>query len=103
MARMLPAAPVHISSSMCAPTCLYVYWIGGWLATSTLQVRVLLATGLSMVPDDERDGQEPGVVAAEVEAVIMQKYGNTGAEYAAKVRDAAHVVSFAGVLSLVCC
>lgn len=72
------------------------------MATSTLQVRVLLATGLSMVPDDERDGQEPGVVAAEVEVAIMQKYGNTGAEYAAKVRDAAHSISFATVLLLVC-
>jgi hypothetical protein len=52
---------------------------------ATLQVRVLLVAGLALVPDDERGGQEPGDVAAEVETAIFQKYGSTGAEYAAKV------------------
>jgi hypothetical protein len=50
------------------------------------QVRVLLVAGLALVPDDERGGQEPGDVAAEVETAIFQKFGSTGAEYGAKVR-----------------
>lgn len=49
------------------------------------QVRVLLVAGLALVPDDERGGQEPADVAAEVETAIFQKFGNTGAEYGAKV------------------
>jgi hypothetical protein len=52
---------------------------------AAVQVRVLLVAGLALVPDDERGGQEPGDVAAEVETAIFQKYGSTGAEYAAKV------------------
>ena len=55
------------------------------LCSRLLQVRVLLATGLSLVPDEERGGQEPGVVAAELETAIFQKYGNPGADYTAKV------------------
>jgi hypothetical protein len=51
-----------------------------------LQVRVLLVAGLALVPADERGGQEPGDVAAEVETAIFHKFGNAGAEYAAKVR-----------------
>lgn len=50
------------------------------------QVRVLLVAGLALVPDEERGGQEPGDVAAEVETAIFQKFGSTGAEYGAKVR-----------------
>lgn len=50
-----------------------------------LQVRVLLVAGLALVPDDERGGQEPLDVAAEVETAIFHKFGNAGAEYAAKV------------------
>lgn len=50
------------------------------------QVRVLLVAGLALVPDDERGGQEPEDVAAEVETAIFQKFGSTGAEYGAKVR-----------------
>lgn len=47
---------------------------------------MLLVAGLALVPDEDRGGQEPGDVAAEVETAIFQKYGNTGAEYGAKVR-----------------
>lgn len=53
------------------------------------QVRVLLVAGLALVPDDERGGQEPRDVAAEVETAIFQKFGSTGAEYGAKVRSQA--------------
>lgn len=51
------------------------------------KVRVLLVAGLALVPEDERGGQEPGDVAAEVETAIFQKFGSTGAEYGAKVRS----------------
>ena len=54
-------------------------------ARPVAQVRVLLVAGLALVPDDERGGQEPADVAAEVETAIFQKFGNTGAEYGAKV------------------
>lgn len=37
------------------------------------------------MPDEQRSGQEPGDVAAEVETAIFNKYGSAGAEYAAKV------------------
>jgi hypothetical protein len=51
-----------------------------------LQVRVLLVTGLALVPVEDRAGQDPADTAADVETAIFQKYGNTGAEYGAKVR-----------------
>jgi hypothetical protein len=51
-----------------------------------VQVRVLLVTGLAQVPVEDRAGQDPADAAADVETAIFQKYGNTGAEYGAKVR-----------------
>jgi hypothetical protein len=61
--------------------------------------------GLSLVPEDERGGQQPGEVAAELESAILQKFGNPGAEYAAKVgskaRHAVPPLSLSLSLSLV--
>lgn len=57
------------------------------LLVDCVQVRVLLATGLSMVPEDERSEQDPGMAAAEVETAIFQKFGSTDSDYSAKVRQ----------------
>lgn len=39
------------------------------------------------MPDDQRQGQDPGEVAAEVESAIYNRFGGqTGAEYSSKVR-----------------
>jgi hypothetical protein len=51
-----------------------------------LQIRVLLMAGLLLVPADARGGQDPALTAAEIESAIFGKFGDTGPEYAAKVR-----------------
>eukprot|EP00879_Flechtneria_rotunda_P017282 GHRR01018104.1.p1 GENE.GHRR01018104.1~~GHRR01018104.1.p1 ORF type:complete len:298 (+),score=133.00 GHRR01018104.1:663-1556(+) len=51
------------------------------------KIRQLLCDGLSLVPVDQRAQQDPGEVAAEVEAAILQRFGATGPEYGAKVRS----------------
>lgn len=51
------------------------------------KIRKLFCDGLSLVPDDQRQGQDPAEVAAAVEAALFSKYGGqTGAEYSSKVR-----------------
>jgi transcription elongation factor S-II len=50
------------------------------------KIRQLLCDGLCLVPDDERGGQDPGEVAAEIEAAIYGRFNqHTGPEYGAKV------------------
>jgi transcription elongation factor S-II len=50
------------------------------------KIRQLLCDGLCLVPDDQRAGQDPGEVAAEVEAAIYARFNqHTGPEYGAKV------------------
>jgi transcription elongation factor S-II len=50
------------------------------------KIRQLLCDGLCLVPDDQRGGQDPGEVAAEVEAAIYARFNqHTGPEYGAKV------------------
>ncbi|KAF6242159.1 transcription factor S-II, central domain-containing protein [Scenedesmus sp. NREL 46B-D3] len=52
------------------------------------RIRQLLCDGLCLVPDDQRSGQDPGEVAAEVEAAIYARFNqHTGPEYGAKVRS----------------
>ncbi|WIA30738.1 hypothetical protein OEZ86_000805 [Tetradesmus obliquus] len=52
------------------------------------KIRLLLCDGLCLVPDEQRGGQDPGEVAAEVEAAIYARFNqHTGPEYGAKVRS----------------
>jgi transcription elongation factor S-II len=58
------------------------------------KIRQLLCDGLCLVPDDERGGQDPGEVAAEVEAAIYARFNrHTGPEYGAKVSTCCVAVS----------
>eukprot|EP00775_Hariotina_reticulata_P005820 gene5820-6061_t len=52
------------------------------------KIRQLLHDGLALVDTEQREGHDPGEVAAEVEAAIFNKFGSaSSAEYKAKVRS----------------
>jgi hypothetical protein len=92
---------VAVLASVCA--CCSVFVRACWCAhcqrpTRTLllpacthahtQIRGLMLVGLAMVPPAaySEQGYDPANVAAEVETAIFHKYGDTGADYSAKVR-----------------
>jgi transcription elongation factor S-II len=57
------------------------------------KIRQLLCDGLCLVPDEERGGQDPGEVAAEIEAAIYGRFNqHTGPEYGAKVSSCCSAV-----------
>lgn len=50
------------------------------------KIRQLLCDGLFLVPEEQREGQDPAEVAAEVETAIYNRFNQTtGSEYGAKV------------------